>query len=577
MDFEIPESLEGLTLAELRDLADKARAAGRAIAEKDNDDVTTEEFEKATAILNFLAEVDGEIETQEQAEADRAATLETLRGATAKDDKTDDEDEDEDEEPVDESGADAEAAADAEVDETEKEPVVASARKTVTARAAQRAKPVDTVEEDVVERPKATIAASASLKTWSSGQHLEDIGEAARYVAERLKDLPTGGRTRTKLPALQITKGRNDGLVAGATMKDDLQEVLNRARDESRLPGGSLTAAAGWCAPSETVYDIAPHLATTEGLWSVPEVQVARGGLRFTKGPHFADFFAMTSFDLTEAQIEAHDPEDDGPLKDLFSVPCPDFQDVRLDAIGYGVTAGLLQRAGYPEVIDNYLAGGLIGHAHRRDSKLLQRALAITGAGQTLTNVFPNATSLLTALELVVLGERQRYRLGLSQTLEVVLPVWIKGAIRADLSQRTGVDMLNVTDQQIQTFFATRGANVQFVYNWQMLTLGGTNNVNAATDYPSTVQALIYPAGTFTVLSDDVISISTIYDYDQLRNNEYTEIFFEEGVALANTRHDAKRITLPLSVSGLTAAPNINQDWGSAGPLNAVPTITVTA
>jgi hypothetical protein len=577
MDFKIPESIEGLSLDDLRDLATQARAAGKEIAAKDDADITADEHKHAAALLNFIAEVDAAITTAEEEDAARAQTLAALRGLDATDEnETETEAEEESEEPVDETDDAPEAEAEVTADSEEKEPVVAAApRKPVTKRASQVA-PVVEKDDEKDLHPKAVITASAPTRNFTVGQEITDLNQAAKLTLDRLGDLPTTGRSRVKLPAFTITKGRGDGLVAGASAKDDLQEVLSKAVNEARLPGGSLTAAAGWCAPSETVYDLCPGLETTDGIWSVPEVQVARGGLRFTKGPDFADIYALGGFDLTETEIEEHDPVEDGPLKDCWEVPCPDFTDVRLDAVGLCVTAGLLQRAGYPEVIERYLSGALVAHQHRVAAKLIQAALSIAGAATTVTNPHPNAVSLLTALELVVQGERQRYRLGLTQSLEVVLPFWVKSAIRADLAQRTGVDLLNVTDQQIQTFFSTRGANVQFIYNWQPLTLGGGGS-NPAIDYPSTVEALIYPAGTFTKLSDDVISLSTLYDHDMLTNNMYTALFFEEGVALANTCYTPKRISLAIPVSGLTAAANINQDWGATGPLNQVPIIEVEA
>lgn len=77
----------------------------------------------------------------------------------------------------------------------------------------------------------------------------------------------------------------------------------------------------------------------------------------------------------------------------------------------------------------------------------------------------------------------------------------------------------------------------------------------------------MYPAGTFVKLSLDVITLDAVYDSTNITTNTYTALFAEEGIALANTCFDAKRISLPLSVSGLTAAAIINQDWNAAPPL----------
>lgn len=565
-DFKIPENLEGLSLDELTALATDARAAGAELGKKADDEFTDADLALADELLTFIASVDAAITESEAAAEARTDKLNSLRSATAPKDEAPAKDEDK--APAEKEDAEAKAAAEATPAEQEKEPAVAAARKSVAAEAAAAiTTPADLGEETV--GAKATIVAAANLPGGQSGDLT--MREVAEIAIDRFKRMPKEGTlapgSYQQFSVAQIHKGRNDGLVVpeGAS-QDTIFELVKEAGNEKRLTGGSLTAAAGWCAPSETVYDLCAN-ESTDGIWDIPELQVRRGGLNFTKGPDFSDIYALGGFDLTEAEVEA------GTEKTCWAVPCPDFTDVRLDAVGICITAGLLQRAAYPEIVDRYLQGGVIAHQHRIAAKLIADANTVAGAALSLTNVFPNALSLLHALELVAEGERQRYRLPFGATLEVVLPRWIRPALRADLANRTGVELTNVTDAQLNAHFTNRGLRVQFVYNYQPLTL--TSNV--AADYPSTLEALIYPAGTFTKLTDDVISLSTVYDSTNLKVNAYTALFFEEGVALANTCWAPRRISLPLSVSGLTAAANINQDWRAAGPLNAVPIITVTA
>lgn len=560
-DFEIPESIDGLSLDELSALASDARAAGAAIAAKDDADITDEDLEQANALLNFLGEVDNAIAEQEAAAEKRAETLSTLRDGFK-----------EDEAPEASSAeapkedAEVSAAAETTTPAEDKEPIVAAARKSVAAEAAATVTPSSSSTE-VEETVGATIVAAGNLPSGRSGEMT--TLETAEEVMKRFARMPRAGSlapgTYQQFAVAEIHKGRSDGLSLVGKTEGEIQEILKEASSESRLPDGALTAAAGWCAPSQTVYDLCAN-ESTDGIWDVPEVQVDRGGLNFTKGPDFSAIYALGGFDLTEAQVEAD------TAKPCFEVPCPAFTDVRLDAVGLCITAGLLQRAGYPEIIDRVLQGSLIAHQHRVAAKMIARANTIAGAAVSLTNVFPNALSLLHALEMVAEGERQNYRLAYNATLEVVLPRWVRPVLRADLANRTGVDLTNVTDSTLDAHFATRGLRVQFIYNYQPLTLTG----GIAQDYPSTLEALIYPAGTFTKLTDDVISLSTVYDSTNLKQNAYTALFFEEGVALANTCWTPRRISLPLALSGLTAAANINQDWRAAGPLNAVPIITVT-
>ena len=156
-------------------------------------------------------------------------------------------------------------------------------------------------------------------------------------------------------------------------------------------------------------------------------------------------------------------------------------------------------------------------------------------------------SNTLDAVELVANTTRQNYRMGFNETLEVVAPFWLKGAIRADLANRGGVDLLAITDAQIQSYFGARNVNVQWIYNWQSL-------VEGEEGYPTTVQILVYPAGTFVKATNDVINLSGVYDAAGLTANEYTGLFMEEGIAIINRCFKSKLITIPVCAGGQTGA-----------------------
>lgn len=554
MKFEKP-SIEGLSADEIRALRADAVAKAAEI-DTGEDTLSDEALADLEAIAEFIAEADVAVETAEQAATERAERLAAARGALAP------KAEEPAEEPKEDEGEEETVV------EDEKTLVTASAaksRKGVASRAAAKAP-----EPNVVEKAKsaAVITAAADVPGFSTGKALGDLDEVVDAALARFSAMPQRkvGNQRNRYGIVQIQKGRDDEFSHTNSDYKTMQDLITAASKESRLSGGSLTAAGGWCAPSETLYDLCT-IESTDGLWDIPEVQAPRGGINFTKGPSFADIYALGGFLQTEAQAEA------GTEKDCWDVECPPFDEVRLDAIGLCIRAGILTNAAYPELIRRYIEGALIAQQHRVSADLIQRAVTLAGPATSIANPWPNATSILTMVELTILGERQRNRLPLSMTLEVVLPFWVKGALRADLSQRTGVDYINVTDQMIESFFTARGARVQWVYNWQDLTIttGTAPDITQvpATDYPATVQALVYPAGTFVKLSLDVITLDAVYDSTGLSTNTYTALFAEEGIGLANTCFDARLVEMPLSVSGLTAAANINQDWNAAPPLVA--------
>lgn len=450
--------------------------------------------------------------------------------------------------PVEVEEPTAEVEASEEDEETEAtEPETAQEENTVSAKGGRIA-----TLSTKVERPKTaptkslvTITAAADVPDFSTGQDI-DMEGVGRALVNRMKGFsaPSGNGESENLIQYGVAKFGLD-FPEELTIKphgDDLA-VLSYAAKESRLDGGSLVAAGGWCAPSETLYDLCTT-ETTDGLVSVPEVNVTRGGIRFTKGPDFSTIYTSVGFLQTEAQAIA------GTTKSCFEVTCPSFTDVRLDAIGLCIKAPILTNAAYPELVRRWIEGSMVAHAHKVNATTLTRMATLAGSAMTVTDFTSSAQSTLANLEYVADGLRQVYKLGLNESMEVILPYWVRGAIRSDLAFRLDQDRGAITDAMIQAEFAARRLNVQFVYDWQELA-----DVTQE-GYPATFNALIYPAGTFVRGTADVINLNAVYDAASLATNVYTGLFFEQGILVANTCMSAKLVTINVCNSGHTGAAN---------------------
>jgi hypothetical protein len=567
MDFEIPEDLTALKGEDLAATLAGARAAAKAVNSIDDDEFTDEHLAKLEALTDLIEKLEAAQGAEAEAAEKRAAARAKAASLTAEPEPEEeaeeaDADEEEDEE------VEAEDASETPADEEAEEKVLITASgntKKEKARVVKRAAAAVTAPE-IPNRvaPVITAAADAPAAGYSMGATLKDLDEVTKGAMERFQAMPRGkvGNVQNRYGVAHITKQRTDGLSIDNFRS--VQDLVQAASVESRLPGGSLTAAGGWCAPSETIYDLC-SIESTDGLWDLPEVQVNRGGIQFTKGPTFEDFYAyaVTAFQ-TETEAEA------GTVKTCIPVECPEFEEVRLDAAYVCISAGILTNAAYPELIRRYIEGVLIAQRHAVSARLIAAAEAITGPAIPVDDVWPNALSLLHTLELVAEGERERFRMARSATLEVLLPYWVRPALRADLANRTGVDLVNVSDSTLDSYFANRGLRVQWLYNYQPLDVD-TNGI--ATDYPDTLETIMYPAGTFVMLTDDVIRLDAVYDSTGLETNTYTALFAEEGVALANVCHDPRRLSIDFAVTGLTAAALINQDFGEEPPAVEAPEV----
>lgn len=316
-------------------------------------------------------------------------------------------------------------------------------------------------------------------------------------------------------------------------------------------------AAAGWCAPSMTLYELC-ELETADGILQLPEIAITRGGIFFTTGPDFATIFAGTGYwNYTEVQVIAN------TTKPCMEIPCPPFTELRLNAIGVCITGGLLQRRGYPELVARFIRGALIAHLHRVNAFVI----AQMAAGSTLVDFDPipagslvgdvTSSGLLAAAEMVAVDIRYRNRMSLDAMLEIVLPAWARAQVRADLSRRTGVDLISVSDSDIARFFADRNLNVRWVYDWQDAYSGVAAGPGAAlpgiTTFPATVEFMIYPAGTWVKGVDSIVTLETVYDSTKLSTNQYTALFTEEGVLVAKMCPDSRRVVYPLCPTGNTS------------------------
>ena len=359
-------------------------------------------------------------------------------------------------------------------------------------------------------------------------------GRAARVVGQN-------GRSQTTLA--YIDRNIPNEFTIGS--EAEAIDVLDRATTESRLPGGSLTAAGGWVAPSETMYNFLPTLQAAD-LLSLPEISVRRGGIKFPVEPDFAALYDAIGFTQTEAQAQA-DTE-----KPCYEIPDATFEEVRLDVMGVCITAGILQDKAWPELTAKYVAEALRAHQHKVSAYRIGKLVAGSTNVGTLTGTqFGAIGAVLNAVELQVQDVRVKHRIPSTQTIEGVAPIWLLAVLRADLAYRQGVLPEHVSDADLRAHFAERGANIQFVVDWQNDVIGGAT---PATAWPETVDLLLYPSGTWWSATEQVVNLGIIHDSTLLRTNRQIQMFTEDGVAVGKRGPESRLVTIPVDPNGTVGA-----------------------
>ncbi len=456
----------------------------------------------------------------------------------------------------------------------------------VVAAATPPASTLETPPAVVAERFASMVASSDAGP--NSGAQLTSFRDAGQLIENRLARYSTSprgkfdtdramGNGRFKMGDRTLNR---HGIVSfqrefpaelRITDAKDVESVLDYATSESRLPGGSLraamtaqvkagvslTAAVGWCAPSETIYDLC-ELETLDGILDIAEVQATRGGFFVPEngGPNFSVIFDSIGDEgdviLTEYDVE------NGVEKVCVEIPCPDFVEVRLDVAYVCITGSLLQRRGYPEAVTRFSRGAMVALAHKVNESVISRIVTGSGAPVVIAQDASGddaVSALLSAVELAIEDMKYRNRMGRNATIEVVLPAWVIAPMRAALSRRTGVAEYNVSDADILAAFTTRHAVPRFVYDWQDAysgLAGGPGAQTPITAFPTTVQFLVYPAGTWVKPVRDVVNLDTVYDNALLTQNQYTALFAEDGFAVLKMCADSRLYQVTLDVSGVT-------------------------
>lgn len=419
---------------------------------------------------------------------------------------------------------------------------------------------------------KFSLIAAADVPGFSTGQVMENgLADFAEAWESRILPLVSAGVNsgedgrRTRVGVARIKRTVPEAFTI--TNENEAAHKIEAACDERNLPGGSLVAAAGWCAPSETLYDLCPIRITAEGMISLPSIVARRGGVRYPAPFDWAAAWGSVGFHLSETQVIA------GAEKPCIEVPCPtDFEECRMDVSGLCIRTPILMERGWPERVQQFMEGALLIHQHRLNARKLARMEELstrivipapdpTNVNATITDPHgPGAIeSLLSVLELQVQYQRYHWRLSQADTLEMVAPYWLRGILKSDLRKKLGVDnRWDITDATLDSYLRNVGVNPQWVYDWQdsfsePLDPAGFGG-QIPTTWPTKVKVMLYPAGTFFQLQADVINLDGIYDHASLVQNIYTSLFTEEGWQVCARCLQSYVLEIGLCASGLSGS-----------------------
>lgn len=515
----IPESLAELSVEDMKKLYADARTY---LVESAKGDITLEQAEELAKYADALRGLKNEITSREDAEK---ALDESLKNLVSEFEEA----VEEVEEPVEEP----EVVVEEVVEEEVKEPVTAGARPVI-----RRAKTPEAPKDPEPTSPKIDVYAAAET-SFNSGTKLDGMLDVAKAFIARSRGAKNGTFSVAEFHFPNEFSTHKD------MSEYTIQELVDKAGNEARLPGKSLVAAGGWCKPSELILDLCPG-GVLDGLFDLPEINISGGGVRYMNPIDYSALYAANGpgFYFTEAQMIA------GMDKTCVTLSCPTTSEIRLDASGYCVEVPIPMQSAWPEPVAQFLREVQMAYQANQSARVLQKVLTAAGAAENFGGLGSAVGGVLHALELVIERERQHGNWGLNETAEVVVPSWLRGAMRADYSMRNGVDLQNVTDAILNGYFAARKARVQYVKNWQKLAAN-------ARSYPANVQILVYRAGTFVKGVHPVLSLSAMHSPELLKQNVQMAAFFEQGILVLQRCAGATLINVPVCVAGRTGSADV--------------------
>lgn len=409
------------------------------------------------------------------------------------------------------------------------------------------------------ERSEAVLIASADVPGFTQGGRVESIYDLARAMHSRARMLPVSKTGDPNIyPVAALQREFNFTLNENSTPKE-MNDVLKAASDVDIL-----TAAGGWCAPSEISYDFF-NIVCEDGMIDLPTVGLNRGGVQYPTSPSFGDLVSIPDIVWTWTEQDDIDAlTSDSIFKPCVRVECPTFVDRRADCHGFCVTAGNLVDYAYPELIANWLRVVFAIRAKATNAGIIDVMLNGGGSGDAIsasiavdhTGLLGATTSaLLQSIELSIIDYREKFSMCSDSILEVVLPRWANAVIRADLANRDGIDVFNVTNGMIADWFNLRGARVQFVGDWQVREPGaaGTATPGGATpltQWPDTIDYMLFAPGTFVRGNSMSLDLGVTRDSVLNATNDHTAAWAEDCFAILKPGHESRVVTVALCPSG---------------------------
>lgn len=436
---------------------------------------------------------------------------------------------------------------------TEPEAVAAAATPSRPApRPSNRNRPQNRAPREGDNEGQAVITAAGDLRGVSAGQRLdvEQLAAAFSHKAESLRGTRASGRYHVATLHAEYPEERT--LVAKASAEENARRV--RAVLDG-IDQAAIVAAGGLCAPLEVDYSI-PTISTDDRPVRDSLARfgtgAARGGIRYIEPPRISDLAGAVGQWTVAMDEDA--VANEATRKPCLRIACGDEVTVELYGVTKCLEVGNFQRRTFQEQFDAFW--GLAGAQHAREAEdILWESMVTASTAVTASDdaVLGAARDSIAHLVTAAAALRSRHRMASDAPLRLMLPEWTADLMSVDLArQLPGDNTYEITREDVIRWFARRNINLTFSPDAGGQVFGA-QAAGAMLEFPATVEALLFPEGSFVFLDGGTLDFGIeIRDSVQNAKND-TQAFMETFEAVAFRGVESLAITIAVNPNGASS------------------------
>lgn len=427
------------------------------------------------------------------------------------------------------------------------------------------------------EKVSPTIIASADNAKVRRGDilpNMKALGEVINDIKQRVRGTAIASGERTYAASIVLPEVPERTLVAGA-----LPENSRKIEDYiSAQP--SLVASGGLYGPTADYDDVYEFEANTERpvKEGLPNFRAEQGGIRYYSPTVLADLEGAVSIWTIEDDLKAAQTGGENLEKPALVVKAGKPIEALVDAVPLILTFGNIGNIFHPELAERHLRIGMQLQARVAEQHLLTR-IATLSTWVTTEQKLGIARDFFVAVETAAAGYRNRQRISGDADLVAIVPVWVKNAIRADLTMSLpGDDSFGKSDADIEAWFKNRHIRPIFALDGESTQYFGKQEDTAGTGdlttrdpktridsinpaaktaktlvgFPEKLVWYLFQENTFLFLDGGQLDLGVVRDSILNKKNDY-QMFFETFEGVAKLGPESLRIETPVKVNGASA------------------------